>query len=111
MTVFSYQLAQGQTRWFYIVDLPPGPDGKRRQKKKRGYLPQDAALKGERELLAAFGSAELAANGTLTAELDAWLAERELDLEATSLANYRDVVRCYIARTSAATSSTPSTSS
>ena len=86
MTVFSYQLAQGQTRWFYIVDLPPGPDGKRRQK-KRGYLTQDAALKGERELLAAFGSAELAA----------WLAERELDLEATSLANYRDVVRCYIA--------------
>ena len=78
MTVFSYQLAQGQTRWFYIVDLPPGPDGKRRQK-KRGYLTQDAALKGERELLAAFGSAELAA----------WLAERELDLEATSLARIR----------------------
>jgi hypothetical protein len=80
MTILSYQLAQGQTRWFSIVDLPPGPDGKRRQKKKRGYLTQEAALKGERELLTAFGSAELAANGTLTAELDAWLAERELDL-------------------------------
>jgi integrase len=97
MSVYSYYLSDGKVRWFFKVDLPPGPDGKRRQKKRRGYLSQEAALKGERELLAAFGNAELAANGTLTAELDAWLAERELDLEATSLANYRDVVRCYIA--------------
>jgi hypothetical protein len=28
--------------------------------------------------------------------VSSWLAERELDVEPTTLSNYRDVLRCYI---------------
>jgi hypothetical protein len=45
MAVYSYQLAGGKTRWLYIIDLPPGQDGKRRQQKRRGYLTSAAAAK------------------------------------------------------------------
>jgi hypothetical protein len=45
MAVCSYQLAGGKTRWLYIIDLPPGQDGKRRQQKRRGYLTSAAAAK------------------------------------------------------------------
>jgi hypothetical protein len=34
--------------------------------------------------------------GRVAAELAGWLAERELDVEPTTLSNYRDVVRCCI---------------
>jgi hypothetical protein len=94
MAVSSYRIAHGQTRWLYVIDLPPGVDGKRRQQKRRGFLNAAAALKAETEAKAAYGSAELAADGTVAAELDGWLAERELDVEPTTLSSYRDVVRC-----------------
>jgi hypothetical protein len=96
MSVHSYPLANGETRWFYKADLPPGADGQRRQKKKRGFTSQTAALKGQRTLLDSFGGADLNADGTVVAELEGWLAERELDVEETTLSNYRDVIRCYI---------------
>ncbi len=32
----------------------------------------------------------------MAAELDTWLAERELDVQETTVANYRDVIRCYV---------------
>jgi hypothetical protein len=38
----------------------------------------------------------LSADGTVAAELDTWLAERELDVQQTTVANYRDVIRCYV---------------
>lgn len=96
MSVYPYTLASGKTLWFYLIDLPPTPDGKRRRKKKRGFASQPAALKAERDALAAYSSADLTADGSVAAELDKWLGERELDLEETTLANYGDLFRCYI---------------
>jgi hypothetical protein len=40
MAIYPYQLADGSTRWFYILDLPTSADGQRRQRKKRGFLSQ-----------------------------------------------------------------------
>jgi hypothetical protein len=37
MAVYPYQLAGGSARWFFIVDLPMSADGRRRQRKKRGF--------------------------------------------------------------------------
>jgi integrase len=96
MAVYPYQLADGSTRWFYILDLPVDVDGRRRQRKKRGFVSQQAALRAEREARDTYGRVSLAADGSVTAELDAWLAERELDVQETTLTNYHDVIRCYV---------------
>jgi integrase len=42
-----------QTRgtWLYVIDLPPGPDRKRRQKWKRGFLTKKAAQEAMNEVL------------------------------------------------------------
>lgn len=37
MAVYSYRLANGQTRWFFIIDLPPDAEGRRRQHKRQGF--------------------------------------------------------------------------
>jgi integrase len=96
MAVYPYQLANGATRWFYILDLPTSADGRRRQRKKRGFTSQQAADKAERVVRAALGAVALTADGSVAAELDTWLAERELDVQETTVTNYRDVIRCYV---------------
>src|SRR5512142_391361 len=96
MAVFPYQLANGLTRWMYVIDLPRDAQGKRRQKKQRGFTTAEAATKAERDILATFGSADLAADGSVAVELERWLADRELDLQETTVCNYRDVIRCYV---------------
>jgi integrase len=80
----------------YIIDLPAASDGRRRQMKRRGYTSQQAALAAEAVSRAAYGGADLSADGTLAAELDGWLTEREIDVQQTTVVNYRDLVRCYI---------------
>lgn len=96
MAVYSYGLANGQTRWMYIFDLPAGADGRRRQMKRKAFPSQAAALAAEADSRAAYGGADLSADGTLAAELDSWLSEREIDVQLTTVVNYRDLVRCYI---------------
>ncbi len=96
MSVHAYRLAKGEARWLYMLDLPPGPDGRRRQQKRKGYLTEAAARKAEDKARGEYGTVELAADGSVAAELSGWLDERELDLEQTSLDNYRDLFRCYV---------------
>ena len=36
-------VGQRGSTWFYRVDLPPGPDGWRRQKRESGFLTEKAA--------------------------------------------------------------------
>jgi integrase len=42
------------------------------------------------------GEANLAADGSVAAELSRWLDEREIDMSITGLASYRDDVRAYV---------------
>jgi len=54
------------------------------------FASEQAARKAERQELDTFSDVTLAADGTVCAELDAWLQERELDVQET-IANYRDI--------------------
>ncbi|HEX2771024.1 MAG TPA: hypothetical protein VHN18_01180 [Micromonosporaceae bacterium] len=85
-------MARGQTRWQFIVDLPPAADGRRRQMDRKGFVSQEAALAAETEARKAYARADLAADGSLAAELENWLRERELDLQPTTLSNYCDII-------------------
>jgi integrase len=96
MTVGSYELSNGKTNWFFVIDLPPGDDGKRRQHKRRGFQTQAAAEKAETDARKAYGEAAIGADGSVAAELTAWLSERELDIEETTLDNYRNLFRMYV---------------
>ena len=96
MAIYSYRLARGQTRWMFTIDLPPTADGKRRQMNRKGFTSEAAAVAAETEARRTYTRADLASDGSLAAELEAWLNERELDVQETTLSNYRDIVRCYI---------------
>ena len=86
----------GGRTWYFVVDLPAGPSGKRRQMRRRGFASEAKARDAQREALASFGHASLAADGTVAAELERWLDERELDLSITGLSTYRDYHRAYV---------------
>ncbi|MDG4788984.1 Arm DNA-binding domain-containing protein [Micromonospora sp. WMMD1102] len=70
---------KGKT-WYFVIDLPASPDGRRRQMRRRGFASERAAGARQQEALAQFGRVELAADGTVAAESERWLDERELDL-------------------------------
>jgi hypothetical protein len=95
MTVGSYQTST-KTLWFFVIDLPPGDDGKRRQHKRRGFPSDTAAEKAETEARKAYGEASIGADGSVAAELTGWLSEPELDIEETTLDNYRNLFRMYV---------------
>jgi integrase len=96
MTVGSYELSNGKTNWYFVIDLPVGDDGRRRQHKRRGFPSRTAAEKAETEARKAYGDASIAADGSVAAELGGWLAERELDVEETTLDSYRNIIRMYV---------------
>jgi hypothetical protein len=51
VAIYSYQLARGQTRWMFTIDLPPAADGKRRQMNRKGNrLGSSRNLSGRRTL-------------------------------------------------------------
>ena len=68
VAVYPYRFANGQTRWMFIIDLPTGVDGRRRQLKRKSFFSQAAAVAAEADARAAYGGAELSADGSLAAE-------------------------------------------
>jgi integrase len=82
--------------WFFVIDLPAGPDSKRRQMYRRGFVTEALAAREERAARQQFSRTSLSADGTVAAELTQWLGERELDVAVTTLANYRNAVTRYV---------------
>jgi integrase len=82
--------------WYFVIDLPRGIAGKRKQLFRRGFRSEKLALGAEHKARAQFGSADLAADGSVAAELTEWLIERELDIAKTTLCNYRNAITKYI---------------
>src|SRR5688572_4671529 len=64
--------------------------------RRRGLASERAARSEEGAALQRVGGANLAADGTVAAELERWLDEREIDLSITGLSSYRDYIRAYI---------------
>ncbi|MGC4808786.1 hypothetical protein [Micromonospora sp. DT233] len=89
MAVYSYRLANGQTRWFFIIDLPPDSNGPRRQHKRQGFPHQARCPEGRAGRTRRLRRGGPRADGSVTAEMESWLNERELDVQETTLSNYR----------------------
>lgn len=82
--------------WYFVIDLPRGSDGKRRQMFRRGFRTVKQALREEQLAREQYGRTDLAADGTVAAELTQWLDEREIDLAPTTLGNYRNAITKYV---------------
>ncbi|MDP9794113.1 integrase [Catenuloplanes nepalensis] len=96
MPVYPYNLVGGGFRWFFIVDVPKGEDGKRRQIKRGGFATETDATDAETQFLSTYGKVERHADGTLAAELEEWLSDRMLDVEVETYDNYRYLFRSYV---------------
>jgi len=83
VAIYSYRLSRGQVRWMFTIDLLPASDGKRRQMNRKGVLRQEDALAAKTKARKTYTRADLAADGSLAAELELWLGERELDVAET----------------------------
>jgi len=82
--------------WYFVIDLPRGADGRRRQMFRRGFTSEKQAGHEEQLAREQFGKTDLAADGTVAAELAQWLGERELDVALTTLGNYRNAIMKYV---------------
>jgi hypothetical protein len=81
--------------WYFVIDLPRSRDGKRKQMRRRGFRSERLASRAEGLARLQFSKADLCADGTVGAELAAWLTERELDVARTTLGNYRNALNAY----------------
>lgn len=95
MSVRSYETKAG-LRWLYVLDLKPGPDGKRRQSMVRGFVTETAAESAERDAKAAHGAHRPAGDGTVAAELRAWIADCVIDTKPTTAAGYKTKIETYV---------------
>ena len=55
--------------WMFVIDLPVGPDDRRRQMFLRGFKTETLALREEKLAKRRFGCHDLAADGAVAAEL------------------------------------------
>ena len=87
---------RGRDTWQLVYDLPPGPDGKRKQKTETVRGPKKAAQIRLRELLGAVDQGRVADPGkmTLGQYMDDWLAG--LDRAGSTLERYESIIRLSI---------------
>lgn len=93
--VSSYQTKAGK-RWSIVYDLPPKPDGKRRQALRRGFATRREAEAALRLALVAAdeGRHVYHSTQTLSAYLRSWLAG--VAVKPTTLENYRVCAEAYV---------------
>lgn len=96
MAAKSYKLADGATMSMYVFDPPAGTAGKRQQKLKRSFRTEQAAIAAEIEARKLAGETAPAGDGTIAAELRAWVADAEIDLQVTSTGWYSDMYESYV---------------
>jgi hypothetical protein len=84
--------------WLFVVDLPPGADGKRRQKKRRGFPTKKAAEAALAELVGRSQRGPIAEVGrqTLAAYLEGWLPGVRVSRTGSTAGNYRWVLEAYV---------------
>lgn len=84
--------------WLFVVDLPPAADGKRRQKKCRGFPTKKAAEAALSELVGRAQRGPIAEPGrqTLAAYLEGWLPGVRVSRTGSTASNYRWVLEAYV---------------
>ena len=88
---------RGET-WSFVVDLPPAPDGRRRQRQKGGFRTRKEAEAALAALLTDVqkGSVLEPSRQTLAAYLDDWLASAAPSLRPTTVQGYETAIRNWI---------------
>ncbi|WP_071377134.1 tyrosine-type recombinase/integrase [Streptomyces sp. MUSC 14] len=83
--------------WFYCIELPPGPGGKRRRPRKGGFLTQKKAQEAAQQLWdKAQGGIDVDSKETVEQYLLRWLNKR-VDLKRSTRGDYEDFInRIYI---------------
>jgi integrase len=85
--------------WYYVADLDPGPDGKRRQEKRGGYRNRDEAEDALASVLKGVAEGTYAHDErkTVGAFLDEWLKDKIKDgLRATTARSYRQHINDHL---------------
>jgi integrase len=87
-------------KWSYVVELPPGPDGRRRQVTDGGFETAKEAAEARAEIVRQHRAGELPVDRTMTFGrwLDEWLTAKieRGELEETTARTYRDQIRDYL---------------
>jgi integrase len=88
----------GRGTWLFVVDLPPAADGKRRQKKCRGFPTKKAAEAALSELVGRAQRGPIAEPGrqTLAGYLEGWLPGVRVSRTGSTASNYRWVLEAYV---------------
>lgn len=82
--------------WGFVVDLPAGADGKRRQQRRGGFPTQDAAQTALDDLRSRLGEGGTVNDRQTTGEwLEAWLASKRA-LRASTRRSYRQHLDLYL---------------
>ena len=84
--------------WLYVVDLPPGPDGKRRQKMKRGFPTKRDALEAMNELVGRVSHGAWSDPGKrrLSEYLEEWIEGLAASRQNSTVENYGTVLRSWV---------------
>jgi hypothetical protein len=84
--------------WYFVVDLPPGPGGLRRQKKQRGFPTKKAAQTALADLTSRMARGTWAEPGRkrLGEYLDQWVAGLAVSRENSTVENYAKVLRTWV---------------
>jgi integrase len=86
-------------RWYVDVDLPPGPDGKRRRRGVGGFKTKREAKAAEAEALRRIRDGVFVEPSRLTVGVyltEMWLPSMVSQVRATTMGGYRHNVRAYI---------------
>lgn len=92
-------VAKSGGSWMYVVDLPRGVEGRRRQRRKRGFRTRKDAEAALHEMLAQLGGGEYVQPAALTTAeflVDQWLPAVELRVEWGTYTSYEGHVRLHI---------------
>jgi integrase len=92
-------ISRKNQRWYVDVDLPPGPDGKRRRRGVGGFKTKREAKAAEAEALRRIRDGVFVEPSRLTVGVyltEMWLPSMVSQIRATTLGGYRHNVRAYI---------------
>ena len=92
-------ISRKNKRWYVDVDLPPGPDGKRRRRGVGGFKTKREAKAAEAEALRRIRDGVFVEPSRLTVGVyltEMWLPSMVSQVRATTLGGYRHNVRAYI---------------
>jgi integrase len=92
-------ISRKNKRWYVDVDLPPGPDGKRRRRGVGGFKTKREAKAAEAEALRRIRDGAFVEPSRLTVAVyltEMWLPSMVSQVRATTLGGYRHNVRAYI---------------